>query len=199
MSETKEWYSAAKIAGCAGAPTTARSVNRMAEREGWRRRKRQHGKGWEYHINSLPSVTRSHLLSEPPPMNRNAVPILAPGIGTRIKAAADRIGTRANAAAAAGVSDDMLYRYIREESPPSFAAMAGLACAAGVSLEWIATGEPPMRRGELRAEESADLVYRQAVAALPAPVVEQAPWYVRALARLLRPVVLEILRLERRP
>ncbi|MEX0745285.1 MAG: helix-turn-helix transcriptional regulator [Phycisphaeraceae bacterium] len=68
-------------------------------------------------------------------------PFLAPGIGTRIKHAAEIIGTRSKAAQAAGVSDDMLYRYIREQSPPSFSAMAGLTSSAGVSLEWLATGE----------------------------------------------------------
>lgn len=66
---------------------------------------------------------------------------MAPGIGSRIKFASDRIGARKSAAAAAGVSDDMLYRYIRERGAPSFAAMAGLAAAAGVRLEWLATGE----------------------------------------------------------
>lgn len=67
-------------------------------------------------------------------------PILEAGIGTRIRAAADAIGSRAEAAAAAGVSDDMLYRYIREESPPRFEAIVGLARRAGMSLEWMATG-----------------------------------------------------------
>src|SRR5690554_4229066 len=69
------------------------------------------------------------------------VPIVAPGIGTRIKAAADRIGSRTKAASAAGISDDMLYKYIREQSNPSFSAMAGLAAEARVRLEWLATGE----------------------------------------------------------
>lgn len=68
-------------------------------------------------------------------------PFLAPGIGARIRLAAERIGTRAKAAKAAGISNDMLYRYIREQSPPSFSAMTGLALSAGVSLEWLATGK----------------------------------------------------------
>lgn len=37
-----------------------------------------------------------------------------------------------------------MYRYIREDSLPSFGAMAYLAHAAGVSLEWLATGNAPM-------------------------------------------------------
>lgn len=75
-----------------------------------------------------------------------ALPIIAPGIGKRIKAAADAVGSRKKAAQAAGVSDDMLYKYIRETSTPSFAAMVGLARAAGVRLEWLATGEGEMMR-----------------------------------------------------
>lgn len=76
--------------------------------------------------------------------SEKAGPILAPGIGTRIKTVSEKIGTRAKAALTAGVSDDMLYRYIREESPPSFKAMAGLAAASGYSLDWMATGKGPM-------------------------------------------------------
>ena len=56
------------------------------------------------------------------------------------------MGSRANAARAAGVSEDMLYRYMREDSLPSFAAMVGLAHAAGASLEWLATGTGAMLR-----------------------------------------------------
>lgn len=66
---------------------------------------------------------------------------LTEGIGARIKAAADAIGSRKEAARLAGVSDDMLYRYMREETPPRFEAVAGLARAAGFSLDWMATGQ----------------------------------------------------------
>lgn len=62
------------------------------------------------------------------------------GIGNRIKAAADAIGSRKEAARLAGVSDDMLYRYMREETPPRFEAIVRLAQAAGMSLDWMATG-----------------------------------------------------------
>ncbi len=54
--------------------------------------------------------------------------------------AADAIGSRKEAARLAGVSDDMLYRYMREETPPRFEAIVRLAHAAGVSLDWMATG-----------------------------------------------------------
>ena len=92
--------------------------------------------------------TSSYIKSEPRVKNRKSVPILTPGIGTRISAAAEQIGTRKSAAGAAGVSSDSLQRYIREEVEPTFSAVAGLAHAAGVNLEWLATGEGPMLRGE---------------------------------------------------
>lgn len=68
---------------------------------------------------------------------------VAQGVGGRIKAAADAIGSRKRAARLAGVSDDMLYRYMREETPPRFEAVVSLAHAAGFSLDWMATGRPP--------------------------------------------------------
>ena len=84
--------------------------------------------------------------SEQAKENRNSVPILAPGIGTRISEAARKIGTRTSAAKAAGVSTDTLQRYISEDvKSPSFEPLVGLARAAGVSLEWLATGEEPLR------------------------------------------------------
>lgn len=92
--------------------------------------------------------TSSYIKSEPQGKNRNSVPILAPGIGTRISAAAEQIGKRKAAAGAAGVSSDSLQRYIREEVEPTFSAVAGLAHAANVNLEWLATGEGPMKKGE---------------------------------------------------
>lgn len=74
---------------------------------------------------------------------------VAQGIGGRIKAAADAIGSRKRAARLAGVPDDMLYRYMREETPPRFKAVVSLAHAAGFSLDWMATGRPPaMALGE---------------------------------------------------
>jgi len=93
-------------------------------------------------------MARKIRASEQKDSNGTAVPILADGIGTRIKAAADKIGSRKKAAQAAGVSDDMLYKYIRETSAPSFTAMAGLCAEAGLSLDWMATGKAPMDEGD---------------------------------------------------
>lgn len=65
---------------------------------------------------------------------------LAPGIGTRISAAADTLKSRKRAAEVMEVSTDSLQRYIREEVQAPFAAVARLALATNYSLEWLATG-----------------------------------------------------------
>ena len=90
--------------------------------------------------------TRKSGESELGSAGETAVPILAPGIGTRIKAVCDAIGSRESASKAAGVSTDMLYRYFREESTPSFEAIVGLAARSGFNLDWLATGEGPELR-----------------------------------------------------
>ncbi|MEJ1381376.1 MAG: hypothetical protein RPT95_10485 [Candidatus Sedimenticola sp. (ex Thyasira tokunagai)] len=84
---------------------------------------------------------------------RNSVHILANGIGTRISAASKLVGTRKSAALAAQVSTDSLQRYIREEVQPPFEAMVGLCNAAGVSLEWLATGVDPQNSKDVREEK----------------------------------------------
>lgn len=68
----------------------------------------------------------------------------ADGMETRVDDACRLIGSRAAAAAAAGVSPQMLSRYIKGEAIPSFKVMVKLAQAANVSLDWIATGQGPM-------------------------------------------------------
>ncbi len=78
-----------------------------------------------------------------------SVPSLAPGLGTRIRAAADALGTRENAAKLAGVSADMLQKYFREASTPAFDVAARLCLAAGMNVHWLATGkEPPAAQSQ---------------------------------------------------
>lgn len=74
-----------------------------------------------------------------------SVPIPAKGIGTRISAACDELGTRKNAAQVLEVSVDSLARYIREENMPPFDVAARLCIATGRSLEWLATGQEPVK------------------------------------------------------
>ncbi|MCK9468172.1 MAG: Mu transposase C-terminal domain-containing protein [Porticoccaceae bacterium] len=58
---SREWFSAAELAGLPGMPKYPRGVNLMGDRGDIERRKRTQGKGWEYLITSLPSETRAHL------------------------------------------------------------------------------------------------------------------------------------------
>lgn len=75
----------------------------------------------------------------------DAGPILGSGIGRRISEAASALGTRKSAHAVMQVSSAALQRYIAEENMPPFDAVARLCLAAGVRLEWLATGEGDMR------------------------------------------------------
>lgn len=69
--------------------------------------------------------------------NRNPVPILEPGIGTRIGQLADHLGSRRKAAELLGVSADSLQRYIREEHMPPLEVALRLCVLAGESFEWL--------------------------------------------------------------
>lgn len=80
--------------------------------------------------------------------NRNVVPVLAPEIGTRIGKVADLVGGRRQGAEAAGVSIASLQRYIAEEVEPTFSAIAGLAKAGKVRLDWLAFDEQPMLKDQ---------------------------------------------------
>lgn len=55
------WYTAQALAGLAGMPAYPDGVRKKAEREEWLSRKREKGKGAEYHISSLPIETRRYL------------------------------------------------------------------------------------------------------------------------------------------
>lgn len=83
------------------------------------------------------------------------VPIQSSGIGTRISAVADLYGDRKSAAAAGGISTDQLARYMRGDNQPPFIVMAKMAAQVGVSLEWIATGQGPMKKGEVAPAQPA--------------------------------------------
>lgn len=63
MAEAKTHYTARELAGLPGMPTTERSVQRLAERDGWPFRKRSgRGGGREYPLNALPAATQSALV-----------------------------------------------------------------------------------------------------------------------------------------
>lgn len=74
--------------------------------------------------------------------NRNQGPILAPGIGTRIREAVDQFPSQPAAADAAGVSVPTLQRYMKEGTSPTFEAIYGLSVGSGISMNYIASGVP---------------------------------------------------------
>ena len=68
----KEWFPRGEIAGLPGCPGTFRGVNKRAVEKNWISRPRKgRGGGGEYHISSLPKVTRIELARReapsPPP------------------------------------------------------------------------------------------------------------------------------------
>ena len=77
--DTKQWFTAAELAGIAGMPSTDRNVRLRAEREGWTTRDRERGKGFEYALASLPLATQAALLLR----LQAPLPALSPGRGTR--------------------------------------------------------------------------------------------------------------------
>ncbi|KLV09597.1 hypothetical protein ABT56_00485 [Photobacterium aquae] len=61
---SKEWYTALELSEAPGLPSASFSIRRKAEKESWKSRKRQKGKGLEYHISSLPDETKAHLAKQ---------------------------------------------------------------------------------------------------------------------------------------
>lgn len=62
MPIAERWYGAADLAGLPGLPGTERRVRARAQRDGWKSREREFGKGSEYHFSAIPSVTQAALL-----------------------------------------------------------------------------------------------------------------------------------------
>lgn len=75
-------------------------------------------------------------------------------LGRRIGAVLGLYKTRKHAAVVAGVHVDSLYRYMRGEQSPTFDVMTKLCNHVGVSLQWLATGEPPMLVGNAPSGEA---------------------------------------------
>lgn len=76
------------------------------------------------------------------------------GLGARIKKLADFLGGKKEMARLANVSEVQIYRYINEENTPNVNVIVTLSRAAGVSIEWLATGVGPMAQAALRDGES---------------------------------------------
>lgn len=59
-----QWHTAQQLAGLPGMPRTSDGVRFKATNEKWDCRKKQSGKGLEYHINSLPEKTQAYLVQQ---------------------------------------------------------------------------------------------------------------------------------------
>jgi len=78
--------------------------------------------------------------------------------GTRLRLIMQQFGSVADLARAVGVSDNAIYKWVTARGKPGMISLVNLAKAAGVSVEWLATGkgEPlktrPEPRGVSRSE-----------------------------------------------
>ena len=78
---------------------------------------------------------------EPPGKQGTIVPSFRDELGTRLRELEKGFANREEAAKAAGVAKSTLQRWIEGKSDPSFEGLVRLAGAAGVSVEWLATGQ----------------------------------------------------------
>jgi phage repressor protein C with HTH and peptisase S24 domain len=79
--------------------------------------------------------------------------------GTRLRLIMQQFGSVADLARAVGVSDNAIYKWVTGRGNPGMLSLVNLAKAAGVSVEWLATGrgQPLKARPEVRLEPSANL------------------------------------------
>lgn len=85
---------------------------------------------------------------EQPIRGASPVPGYASELGTRISSIIDLYPTKAEAASVAEVTAESLGHYVSGKAKPRFDALARLASARGVSLDWLAGGDGPMKRQE---------------------------------------------------
>ncbi len=65
------------------------------------------------------------------------------GFRRRLGLIMDQFGSVADLARAVGVSDNAIYKWVAGRGQPNMASLVNLARAAGVSVEWLATGISP--------------------------------------------------------
>ncbi|MGH7935371.1 MAG: XRE family transcriptional regulator [Candidatus Binataceae bacterium] len=78
----------------------------------------------------------------------------------RLRLIMQQFGSVADLARAVGVSDNAIYKWVSGRGQPSMVSLVNLARAAGVSVEWLATGRgiPSKSKSEACAPESSDYV-----------------------------------------
>ncbi|MEI6987032.1 MAG: helix-turn-helix domain-containing protein [Rhodospirillaceae bacterium] len=100
-------------------------------------------------------------------------------LGARIASLVGLFGTKKAASAVAGVRVEQLTRYEKDENVPAFDVLARLAAPHGVDLNWLATGQGPMR---VQQPAEIDQVYddqrsrrRRGFSESPASAAESVP------------------------
>lgn len=79
--------------------------------------------------------------SEPRDENRNSVPILTAGIGTRIKECAGDVGGARRLAEVIGLSEAQIHRIFTGKNQPKAETIAAISKATGRTLEWLVFGK----------------------------------------------------------
>lgn len=88
-------------------------------------------------------------------------------LGERIAKLSDLVGGKKALAGLLGTHESKLYRYIKGENAISTPGLVSLAQAGGVRVEWLATGEGPMR--DLRRQTAEPEAMRYTPIATPQP------------------------------
>ncbi|MDH5185051.1 MAG: Mu transposase C-terminal domain-containing protein [Gammaproteobacteria bacterium] len=65
----KLWFTASELAGLPGLPKNERNINLKGKRGEIVRQKKAKGKGWEYHLHSLPMPTQASLIKQHAPVS----------------------------------------------------------------------------------------------------------------------------------
>lgn len=76
----------------------------------------------------------------------------------RLRLIMQQFGSVADLARAVGVSDNAIYKWVSGRGQPSMMSLVNLSKAAGVSVEWLATGRgaPTKSRTEIHSADPAD-------------------------------------------
>ncbi len=71
----------------------------------------------------------------------------------RLRLIMQQFGSVADLARAVGVSDNAIYKWVSGRGQPGMISLVNLAKAAGVSVEWLATGRGAPAKGQARSSE----------------------------------------------
>jgi phage repressor protein C with HTH and peptisase S24 domain len=76
----------------------------------------------------------------------------------RLRLIMQQFGSVADLARAVGVSDNAIYKWVSGRGQPGMISLVNLAKAAGVSVEWLATGRGAKARAETEIEGASEFI-----------------------------------------